>query len=326
MTSTTSTSPQAAPSAGAKRIDANQIKRFLPIISFVVLVAFFAVATGGMLVTPNNITLIISGGLTLMIATVGVYMIMSMGCLDFSQGSMMGLCCAVVCYLSQYNIVVAILGGIATGALIGLINALFHVKGQIQSFVVTICMMFLLRGVISYITTSNPVYAATYLTKLATNTPLLVGITVAVLVVAYLVLRFTAVGANLKAIGASESGARFAGIKVEKTKMIVYIVAGAITGFAALINAIRVGSVTSSSGNMLETQILIALVLGGMPISGGARARFSSVVTGVLSYLVLQRGLVMMGFTTEIQQLILGIVFVAMVAVFSERAASQVIK
>lgn len=321
-----STDTKAVTADQEKKFDWHQIKSFLPIISFVAIVAFFAVATGGLLITPRNITLIISGGFTLMIATVGVYMIMSMGCLDFSQGSMMGLSCAVVCFLSQYNPVIAILGGIATGAVIGLINAVFHVKGQIQSFVVTMCMMFLLRGVIAYVTTTSPVYAATYLTALATNTPLLIGITVVVLVVAYLVLHFTALGSNLKAIGASESGARFAGINVQRTKIIIYVVAGCITGFAALINAIRVGSVTASSGNMLETQILIALVLGGMPINGGARSRFSSVVTGVLSYLVLQRGLVMMGFTTEIQQLIMGIVFVIMVAIFSERAANQVIK
>lgn len=321
-----STDTKAVTADQEKKFEWHQIKSFLPIISFVAIVAFFAVATGGLLITPRNITLIISGGFTLMIATVGVYMIMSMGCLDFSQGSMMGLSCAVVCFLSQYNPVIAILGGIATGAVIGLINAVFHVKGQIQSFVVTMCMMFLLRGVIAYVTTTSPVYAATYLTALATNTPLLIGITVAVLVVAYLVLHFTALGSNLKAIGASESGARFAGINVQRTKIIIYVVAGCITGFAALINAIRVGSVTASSGNMLETQILIALVLGGMPINGGARSRFSSVVTGVLSYLVLQRGLVMMGFTTEIQQLIMGIVFVIMVAIFSERAANQVIK
>ncbi|HJG31736.1 MAG TPA: ABC transporter permease [Collinsella ihuae] len=321
-----STNTKAAAEVQEKKFDWHQIKSYLPIISFVAIVAIFAILTGGALITPRNITLIISGGFTLMIATVGVYMIMSMGCLDFSQGSMMGLSCAVVCFLSQYNPIIAILGGMATGALIGLINALFHVKGQVQSFVVTMCMMFLLRGVIAYITTSSPVYAATYLTALATNTPLLIGIVVAVLVVAYLVLHFTALGSNLKAIGASESGARFAGINVQRTKIIIYVVAGAITGFAALINAIRIGSVTSQAGNMLETQILIALVLGGMPINGGARSRFSSVVTGVLSYLVLQRGLVMLGFTTEIQQLILGIVFVIMVAVFSERAANQVIK
>ena len=77
---------------------------------------------------------------------------------------------------------------------------------------------------------------------------------------------------------------------------------------------------------MFETQLLIAMVLGGMPINGGARARFSNVVVGVLSYLVLQKGLVMMGFTTEIQQLILGVVFILMVTVFSERSANQVIK
>ena len=321
-----STNTKAAAAVEEKKFDWSRVKSFLPIISFVAIVAIFAILTGGALITPRNITLIISGGFTLMIATVGVYMIMSMGCLDFSQGSMMGLSCAVVCFLSQYNPILAVLGGMATGAVIGLINALFHVKGQIQSFVVTMCMMFLLRGVIAYVTTSNPVYAATYLTALATNTPLLIGIVVVVLVIAYLVLHFTALGSNLKAIGASESGARFAGINVQRTKIIIYVVAGAITGFAALINAIRIGSVTSQAGNMLETQILIALVLGGMPINGGARSRFSSVITGVLSYLVLQRGLVMLGFTTEIQQLILGVVFVVMVAIFSERAANQVIK
>ena len=321
-----SSNTKAAAEVQEKKFDWHQIKSYLPIISFVAIVAIFAILTGGALITPRNITLIISGGFTLMIATVGVYMIMSMGCLDFSQGSMMGLSCAVVCFLSQYNPILAIVGGMATGAVIGLINAIFHVKGQVQSFVVTMCMMFLLRGVIAYITTASPVYAASYLTALTTNTPLLIGIVVAVLVIAYLVLHFTALGSNLKAIGASETGARFAGINVQRTKIIIYVVAGAITGFAALINAIRIGSVTSQAGNMLETQILIALVLGGMPINGGARSRFSSVVTGVLSYLVLQRGLVMLGFTTEIQQLILGIVFVIMVAVFSERAANQVIK
>ena len=137
---------------------------------------------------------------------------------------------------------------------------------------------------------------------------------------------FTPIGRNLKAIGANEKAARFAGIKVTKTKILVYVVAGCITGFAAFINAVKVGSVTSSAGNMFETQLLIAMVLGGMPINGGARARFSNVVVGVLSYLVLQKGLVMLGLTTEMQQLFLGIVFVGLVALFSDRSSNQVIK
>jgi len=304
---------------------AARIRGFLPLIGFVVILGFFAIATGGSILTPKNITLILSGGYMLMIAACGVWLIMTMGCLDFSQGSMLGVSCAVFCALSQYNLVLAILGGIATGGVIGAINAYFHVYRQIQSFVVTMCVMFLLRGVCAFITTTSPVYAATYVTTFNDMT-LLMGITLAVLVITYVVTRFTSIGHNLKAIGANEKAARFAGIKVQKTKVIVYIVAGCLTGFAAFINAIKVGSVTSTAGNMLETQLLIAMVLGGMPINGGARARFSNIVIGVLSYLILQKGLVMMGFTTEIQQLILGVVFIIMVALFSDRSSNQVIK
>ena len=317
--------PKKGAAEAKKSFDLSSVKDFLPLIGFVVILAFFAIATGGSILTPKNITLILSGGYMLMIAACGVWMIMAMGCLDFSQGSMLGVSCAVVCALSQYNLVLAILGGIATGAVIGRINALFHVKGQIQSFVVTMCMMFLLRGVCAFLTTEKPIQAAGYITGF-NNMPLLMGITIAVLVITFVITRFTCLGHNLKAIGANEKGARFAGIKVQKTKILVYVAAGCITGFAAFINAVKIGSVTATSGNMLETQLLIAMVLGGMPINGGARARFSNVVIGVASYLVLQKGLVMLGLTTEMQQLALGIIFVCMVALFSDRSSNQVIK
>ena len=104
------------------------------------------------------------------------------------------------------------------------------------------------------------------------------------------------------------------------------VLAGAITGFAAFINVIKVGSVTSSGGNQLETQILIALVLGGMPISGGAKVRFENIIVGSLLYIVLNSGLTMMGFSTQMMQLIQGVVFLVFVAVFADRQSLQVIK
>lgn len=314
-----------APTEAKKKLDMTTLRKFLPLIGFVVIVAFFAIVTGGAILTPKNIRLTVSGGYMLMIAACGVWMIMAMGCLDFSQGSLLGVSCAVVCALSGINPALAIVGGIVCGGVIGAVNAFFHVHRQIQSFVVTICMMFLLRGVCAYLTTESPVYGAQYLTDLNTM-EFLMPVTLAVLVITYVVTRFTSLGHNLKAIGANEKAARFAGIKVQKTKTLIYIAAGCITGFAAFVNAIRVGSVTSTAGNMFETQLLIAMVLGGMPINGGAQARFSNVVIGVLSYIVLQKGLVMMGFTTEIQQLILGVVFILMLALFSDRSSNQVIK
>lgn len=300
-------------------------RTILPLVGLAVVIALFAILTGGKIILPFNIQLLLSQTYVLMIAATGVFLIMTMGCLDFSQGSVLAISSIVVCYLSTYSIPIAIIGGIATGATIGAINGFFLVKRKILSFIVTICTMFLFRGLCAYLTTNSPIYAVNNISKYDTM-PVELTLTIVVLLLVFLLFRFTKLGSNLKAIGAGETGARFAGIKVGKTKWLMYIVAGAITGFAAFINVLKVGSVTSTSGSMMETQILIALVLGGLPISGGAKVRFINVIVGVMTYRILAVGLVMIGLTTEMQQLIEGIVFVIVVALFSDRKSIQVIK
>ena len=301
------------------------VRAILPFFGLVVITVLLDILTGGKLIQASSIKLMLSQVYVLMIASTGVFMIMTMGCLDFSQGSMLGIASIVVCVLSFYSIPLAIVGGIVTGAAIGAVNAFFHVGRKIPSFIVTICTMYLFRGLCSYFASKKPVAAVATISQYNTI-PVKLGITVAVLAVAFFIFQYTKVGANLKAIGAGETASRFAGIKVEKTKWLVYIIAGAITGLAAFVNIVKVGSVTPSGGTMLETQILIALVLGGMPVSGGPMVRFSNVICGVLTYKILASGLQMIGLATERSQLIEGIVFLIVVALFSDRRSLQVIK
>ena len=150
--------------------------------------------------------------------------------------------------------------------------------------------------------------------------------TIVIFVVAYLAFTYTRLGSRLKAIGAGETAARFAGIRVDRTKMLIYMTAGCITGLAAFINSVKVGSVTSTAGNQLETQIMIALVLGGMPVNGGAKVRFYNIILGVMTYKVLSSGLVMLMIPTQLQQLILGIIFLIEVALFSDRKTGMIVK
>ena len=301
------------------------VRAILPILGLVVITLLLDALTHGKILQASSIKLMLSQVYVLMIASTGVFMIMTMGCLDFSQGSMLGIASIVVCYLSFYSIPLAIIGGMLTGAAIGAVNAFFHVKRKIPSFIVTICTMYLFRGLCSYFASKKPVAAVSTIS--AYNTiPIKLGITVAVLLVAWFIFTFTKVGPNLKAIGAGEKASRFAGIKVERTKWLVYIIAGAITGLAAFVNIVKVGSVTPSGGTMLETQILIALVLGGMPVSGGPMVRFSNVICGALTFKILASGLQMIGLATERSQLIEGIVFLIVVALFSDRRSLQVIK
>ena len=301
----------------------NILRAVLPIAGLFVIFIIFNIFTNWRMV--SNLPLVLSQAYVVMISATGVFFIMTMGGLDFSQGSILGLSSIAVCILSKYNIPLAILGGICTGAIIGGINGYFYVNRKIQSFIVTICTMFLLRGVIRYLTTNAPVAGSAMLVNFDTI-ELKVGITVIIVLTAFVIFRFTKFGKYLKAIGAGEKAAIFAGIRTDNIKFLVYVLAGAMTGFAAFINVIKVGSVTSSGGSQLETQILIALVLGGMPISGGAKVRFENIIIGSLLYIVLNSGLTMMGFSTQMMQLIQGVVFLIFVAVFADRKSIQIIK
>ncbi len=299
------------------------IRSALPIIGLIVVCIIFNILTHGSM--WNSRKLILNQVYVVLISATGVFFIMTMGGLDFSQGSIMGIASIVVCKLSGVNMALAVLGGILAGAAIGAFNGFFYVNRKIKSFIVTICTMFLFRGFIKYMASNSPVAANMKVYDYDT-TGVKLGITVAVLAIGFIVFRFTKFGIYLKAIGAGEKAAKFAGIRTEKMKFLIYVLAGAITGLAAFINIAKNGSATANVGSQLETQILIALVLGGMPISGGSKVKFENIIVGSLLYIVLNNGLTMMGLTTQAMQLIQGVVFLIFVAVFADRQSISVIK
>lgn len=309
-----------------KRFTNNPVVRgLLPLAGLLLIVGVFSVLTGGKIIQPTNLKLILGQVYVLMIASTGVFMIMTVGGIDFSQGSVLGLTSIVFCWVSRYNILLAILCGILAGAVMGAVNGFFHVKFKIASFIVTICTMYLFRGLCQYITTSGPIAAAPSVVALNTNT-LKMLLTALVLAVGFFLFRFTRLGVDLRAIGAGETAARFSGSRPDLTKFLVYVAAGAITGFAAFINVVKVGSITGTAGSQLETQILIALVLGGMPITGGAKAQFSNILIGALTYCVLEISLPMVFPVSATQQLVKGIIFLCVVALTIDRKSLRVIK
>ena len=299
------------------------IRSALPIIGLIAVCVIFNILTKGNM--WNSRKLILNQVYVVLISATGVFFIMTMGGLDFSQGSILGIASIVVCKLSGVNMGLAVAGGILAGAAIGAFNGFFYVNRKIKSFIVTICTMFLFRGFIKYMASNSPVAASMKVYDYDT-TAIKLGITAAVLIIGFVVFRFTKFGTYLKAIGAGEKAAKFAGIRTDKMKFLIYVLSGAITGLAAFVNIVKNGSATANVGNQLETQILIALVLGGMPISGGAKVRFENIIVGSLLYIVLNNGLTMMGLTTQAMQLIQGVIFLIFVAVFADRQSLSVIK
>ena len=131
------------------------IRSLLPIAGLIIIFLMFNALTNFRMM--NNLPLVLSQVYVTMISATGVFFIMTMGGLDFSQGSILGIASIVVCMVSKTSIPLAIVAGIAVGAAIGAINGYFYVYRKIKSFIVTICTMFLFRGFIKYLTTNAPV-------------------------------------------------------------------------------------------------------------------------------------------------------------------------
>ncbi|MBQ3346422.1 MAG: ABC transporter permease [Synergistaceae bacterium] len=306
-------------------LESDTFKGLLPFIGLVVILGAMYYLTDGRIMQPKRLRLLLSQVYYPMIVATGVFFVMTLGSIDFTEGSTLGVASIVVSVLSFHSIALAIIGGILTGAAIGAVNGFFHVKFRLQSFIVTICTMYLFRGVCAYFTTETAIPASAAIKALDSDN-LKIGITVAVLVVAFFLFKFTRIGNDVKAVGSGETAAKFSGVRTDRVKFLAFVAAGALTGLAAFVNVIKVGSITSTAGNQLETQILISLVLGGLPITGGAKVRFSNIVVGTLMYTVLNNGLVMLGFESATQQLIKGIVFLIFVALTIDRKALKVIK
>ncbi len=306
-------------------LDSDTFKGLLPFIGLVVILGVMYWLTDGRIMQPKRLRLLLSQVYYPMIVATGVFFIMTLGSIDFTEGSTLGVASIVISQLSFYSIPLAVVGGILTGAAIGAVNGFFHVRFRLQSFIVTICTMYLFRGVCAYFTTETAVPASAAIKALDSDN-LKIAITLAVLVVAFFLFKFTRIGNDVKATGSGETAARFSGVRTDRVKFFAFVAAGALTGLAAFVNVIKVGSITSTAGNQLETQILISLVLGGLPITGGSKVRFSNIVVGTLMYTVLNNGLVMLGYDSATQQLIKGVVFLIFVALTIDRKALKVIK
>lgn len=303
----------------------DSFKAALPFIGLVIIMILMNILTGGKIFTPKRIRLLLSQVYYPTIVATGVFFIMTLGSIDFTEGSTLGVASIVISMLSFYSIPLAILGGILTGAAIGAINGFVHVRFKLPSFIVTICTMYLFRGVCAYLTTETAVPASSAIKALDVNW-IKITITLVVLAVAFFLFRFTRIGYDVKAVGSGETAARFSGVRTDRVKFLAFVCAGALTGLAAFVNVIKVGSITATAGNQLETQILISLVLGGLPITGGAKVRFTNIIVGTLMYTILNNGLVMLGYDSATQQLIKGVVFLMFVALTIDRKALKVIK
>ncbi len=268
-------------------------------------------------ISVKNITNILRQASYTAIAAVGMTMVIIIGEIDLSAGSLVcasGLVGALVCKATG-SAFFGIASAIMVGAVVGLCNGLLCAKGKLPGFIATLASMIILRGLAYIITGGNSiVWDNEAFTKVGTGyigkyLPIPVVIMAFALLFGILLTTRFRFGRYIYAVGGNMEASRWSGIAVEKVKVIVYIIMGVLTSIAGLIVTARLGSGQPSAGQGFEMDCITAAVVGGTSMSGG-KGKIAGTFVGVLLLTVLTNGMTLVGINTYWQQIFKGVIIV----------------
>ncbi len=257
---------------------------------------------------------------TLTVIAAGMTLVLIVGGIDLSVGSVMGVSGAVLGALIagwDWPFWEAVPFALGVGLLAGLLNGLISVRLGIPSFIVTLGMLEVARGLSYLVTNSQTKYIGSAVEGLARPLSWL-GLSpafllaAAVIVILQLVLSQTVFGRYLVAIGTNEQAVRLAGINPKPIKIAVFALLGFLTGLGGIFYTSRIGSADPNAGVGLELSAIAAVVIGGTSLMGGHGSVVNSFV-GVLIIATLEAGLAQVGATEPTKRVVTGLVIVVAV-------------
>lgn len=307
------------------------LKRFQSVLALALMVLGLTLGTDRFLTMDNGFNILrqICPNVCL---SIGMTLIILSGGIDLSVGAMLALSGAVAAGLLKNGVVIpgtdvfievtvsgAILTGVAVGMSLGLFNGFTITKLKLPPFVATLGMFSIARGLTMLWTGGFPI------TSLGENfgfigsghfigVPMPVWISAVLAAFFIVVMRRTRFGRRVYAVGGNERAATLSGLNVNRIKLLVYTIGGALSGVAGLLVTARLDSATPNAGLGYELDSIAAVVIGGTSLNGG-RGTILGTVLGCLIIGVLNNGLVLLEVSPFWQQVIKGMVILIAVAV-----------
>lgn len=292
---------------------------------FLVIAIFYGWSEGNLFSEYNTKTMLET--LTpLVIVSVGLTFVFAHGGMDISAGAVEALAALSAVYIinSSGSLFAGVLTAVAVSVICYIINSFVTNKFGLMAVITSLAIMFVARGIVTYICSKTPndrmSVAKVDMTLFKSNYGFMIAVILSVVIIAVIVFNYTKIGKGSKAIGDNSLAAKQNGIRVDMTKIICYIIAGAMVGIASLFTVSSVGMVQSSTGNGFEMDILVVVVLGGMSLAGGNNTRISSAVVGAFTYVILLKGLSIVGMDPNIVVLIKAIVFLVVIFITATRS------
>lgn len=316
MTKSTVTSPLATENRFLRAAVEGVVRTPLLIV-LIVLVIGVQIATDSFF-GWQNIRGILQDSAVIAIVAIPVAMLLIAGYIDLSVGSSLalgGVVASLVMDKGAGQPAVAVVLAILAGAVVGLVNAVIITILGLNSFITTLGTLTAVRGVAQLISPTPRNNFGDQFGLLGVGTvagvPLSVWIAALLLIAAGIFLSLTPTGRHVYAVGVNRQAAYLSGVPVRRLPFALFVVSGAMSGFAGTIVAARLNSAPAGQlGAGFELIVLTAVLLGGVALTGGEGTIFG-VVVGVLFYGALNNSLVLLGVTTFWQAVASGLALVA---------------
>lgn len=249
---------------------------------------------------------------------VGIMFTILTGGIDLSIGctfAIVGIAVATCC-VGGMNPIIAILIGLAVGAVLGLFNGFLVTSMKLQPFIATLGTMSLYRGIAYVVTGGQPVtnvpdsFRKIFNGQIgSTGIRYYVIVMVVVFIIAHIILSKTRTGDYLYAVGGNEEAAKLSGVNTRKIKYIAYMVSGLCTAVAGLVMLASLGSAESTAGIGYETNAIAAAAIGGTSMAGG-RGTALGTFFGALMLAVLKVGMVVINVDSFWQYVVTGLIII----------------
>src|SRR5712691_48576 len=307
-------------------------RRFLDergvLIGLVVVALIFGALIGPQFFRAANLELMARQTVIVCVAALGMTMVIVSGGIDLSVGSIVALSTVVTALFLRHDgsasgALVAALGAVAAGALCGVLNGVLVTQLRVVPFIVTLGTMLIVRGAAKGLSDERRLEAPiTWLNDLLKTTqtghglllPSGIWLTAALAVAVAFTLQYTRLGRHLLAIGSSERTARLCGVRIGRTKILVYTIAGALAALAGIMafSKLSVGDPTVANG--LELDVIAAVIIGGGSLLGG-RGSVVGTIAGAAIMSIIQIGCSQQGLPNWVQEIVTGTITVGAVAI-----------
>ena len=290
------------------------------IVIFAVWALYLSIATEHFL-THDNILLLIRQAAIYAIVGIGATMVTILGELDISFGATLALagCVSAAWVIGGTNPYAGIAIAIGIGCVVGLVNGLLVNIVRIPSVVATLGVMGAVEGLAQMYTAGSSIFGDELDRLQFLSRDEFLGIPIPVLIafalygMAWWLTTRTRFGAHVFATGDNREAAYRAGIRVQRIRLIVFVGAGALAGFAGLMQVSRIGRAQSGIGADALFPVLTAVILGGTSLHGG-RGRVVNTFIAAVFLASITNGLILLGVASEVQRLVQGAVLVAAVS------------